>query len=229
MEANMVDRSLRIPVWLISAFLFATAIGSSAERASKPNTQSSFRIVTRNVGDVITQDVTPEIARALHMDRAEGVLVTRVLSSPLHERDVILSINGNPVGCQKELDEQLAEISPGETFFVEVLRDGEIQTVTVQRAILTLPPPAVLQGTVEIRGITVASLPTEEGVLVTDVKIGTPASDLGLMRGDIILDVDGHPVHTAAEFLSLMRQIPNRLAAFNVLHPNCQIDVFVIS
>jgi S1-C subfamily serine protease len=65
-------------------------------------------------------------------------------------------------------------------------------------------------------------------VIVTDVQIGTPASDAGLLAGDIILDVDAHPVRTAGEFLKFMRQLYNRQATFSVRHTNGQVDVFVI-
>jgi S1-C subfamily serine protease len=225
----MVYRSLRIPVWLMTAALSATfVIGSTTGRAVRPDVHPAFRIVTPDVSDVFTQDVTPEIARTLHMYQPEGVLVTHVTYSPLREGDVILAINGNPVRCQRELDAQLAQVSFGQTLFVEVLRDGQTQTVIVQRVMETPPPPMVLQGTVEIRGIKVASLSTQNGVMVVEVRIGTPASDAGLKAGDIILDVDGHAVHTAAEFLEFMRQLNNRHAAFNVRHTNGQIDVFVI-
>ena len=224
----MVYQSLRIPVWLITAVLFATfVIGSSVGRAVLPDSRLAFRIATPDASDVITQDVTPEIARTLHMNQPEGVLISHMTFSPLQEGDVILSINGNPVRCQRELDTQLAQVSAGQTFFVEVFRDGRTQTVTVQRAKMPAPPTA-LQGTVEIRGISVASLSTQNGVIVAEVKIGTPASDAGLKRGDLILDVDGHPVHTAHEFFEFMRQLNGHHAAFNVQHSNGQIDVFII-
>jgi S1-C subfamily serine protease len=223
----MVYRRLRIPVWLIVAALFMTfVIGTSAGPAVMPDIHSSFRIVTSDVSEVITRDVTPEIARSLGMSRAEGVVISDVMCFPLRPGDVILSINGTPVRCQTELDAQLAQVSSGQTFFVEVYRDGRIETVTVQRAMP--PPPTILEGTEQIRGIRVAGLSTQNGVIVTDVQIGTPASDAGLLAGDIILDVDAHPVRTAGEFLKFMRQLSNRQATFSVRHTNGQVDVFVI-
>jgi len=138
---------------------------------------------------------------------------------------VILSINGHPVRCQRELNEQLAQMNPGEPIVMEIFRDGRTQTVTVRRANLA---PVVLPGAAEIRGIRVASLSNEYGVLVTNVQIGTPASDLGIRSGDIILDVDGHPVRTANQFLDFMRQLNDRSATFDVWHRNGQVDVFTI-
>jgi S1-C subfamily serine protease len=224
----MVYRTLRIPVWLVAAALFATSvIGSSARPAVRPDVRPAFRIVTPDVSEVITQDVTPEIARTLGMSRPEGVVISDVIYIPLRPGDVILSINGNPVRCQSELNALLAEVGFGQ-LLVEVYRDGRIQMVAVQRAMETPPPPTVLGGTEEIRGIKVASLSTQNGVIVSEVQIGTPASDAGLKTGDIILDVDAHPVRTADEFFEFMRQLNNRHATFNVRHRNGQVDVFVI-
>jgi len=225
----MIYRRLRIPLWLLAvAFLATFVIGSTAGPAVLPDIRPAFRIVTSGVSDVITQDVTPEIARNLHMSHPEGVLITDILYSTLRPGDVILSINGNAVGCERELEEQLAQIGVGQSFIVGVFRDGITQTVTVQNAMEAPLCSTVLPEAVDIRGIRAATLSTHNGVIVEDTQIGTPASDAGLKRGDVILNVDGHPVHTADEFLGFLRQLNNRHAVFNVLHENGQIDVFVI-
>jgi serine protease Do len=225
----MVYRSLRSSVCLVATALFASfVIGSSARPTTAPDAQPAFRIVTPNVSQVVTHDVTPEIAQTLQMSRTEGVLISDIIYSPLRPGDVILSINGNPVRCQTELYAQLAQVSFGQPLSVEVFRDGRTQTVMVQQP--ETPSWAVLRklGTVEIRGISVASLSTQNGVIVTEVQIGTPASDAGLKSGDIILEVDGHAVHTADEFLEFLRQLNNRHATFNVRQRNGQVNVFVI-
>jgi S1-C subfamily serine protease len=225
----MVLRRLRIPVWLVVIALIATfVIGSKAGPKMPLDVQPTFRIVTSGVTDVITQDLTPEIAQTLHMSRAEGVLVSDV-ESLLRPGDVILSVNGRAVRCQRELDAELAKVDFGQTFALDVYRAGRVQTVTIQRATEGPLPPRVLERTSEIRGISVASLSTENGVMVVEVRIGTPASDMGLKRGDIILDVDGHPVHSADEFVEFMRQLNNQPATFNVQHRSGWIDVFVIA
>jgi membrane-associated protease RseP (regulator of RpoE activity) len=132
------------------------------------------------------------------------------------------------VNCQSELDAQLYQVIPGQTFIMDVYRDGRIQTVTAQRAMET-PPLTVLPDTQEIRGISIASLSTQNGVIVANVRIGTPASDMGLKTGDIILDVNGHRVRSAAEFTQFIRLLNGRPATVNVRHRNGQIDVFEIA
>ena len=224
----MVNRLLRIPIWIVAALMTTFVIGNSAGAAVPQCGQQTFRIVTPDVGQVITQDVTPEIAQNLGLCPAEGVLISEIMYGPLRAGDVILSVNGHPVRCQGELNEQLAQVSPGATFFVEVFRDGRTQTVSVLRATEFPPACVALSGAAEIRGIRVAGLSTGNGVIVTNVQIGTPASDAGLRSGDIILDVDGHPVRTANEFLGFLRQLGDRSATFNVRQSYGQVNVFTL-
>jgi len=187
-----------------------------------------FKIVTNSVSGVLTQDVTPEMARALNMCRVEGVAVTDVLYSPLLPGDVILSVNGQHVSCQRELDAALAQLGSEEVFKISVLRNDEILTIPVQRVIETVPSVSCACATIAIRGISVANMSTVDGAFVADVKIGTPASDLGLKAGDIILEVDGHIVHTADEFHDLLSQLYGRQATLDVRQKNGQVNLFVL-
>jgi S1-C subfamily serine protease len=222
----MVFRRGQIFLWLAAGALLATfVIGSTAGPVMLQTVQSSFQIVTPSVTNVVTQDVTPEIAQALNMSHPEGVVVTDLLYNPLQRGDVIVSINGHPIGCQSALNDQLAQLAPGQALTLEIIRDGRMQTLTVQSAV----PAAVPQSpTADIRGISVASLSTQNGVVVTDVLMGAPASDAGLKSGDVILDVGGQRVHSASEFLEFMQQLNTRDATFNVRHTNGRIDVFVL-
>jgi serine protease Do len=225
-------RTSRIfPGLAVTAMLAIMLSGSSARPAARQYEQQyeqpAFRIVTSNVGDVVTEDVTPQIADQLHMSHAQGVVITDILYTPLQPGDVILAINGHPVNCQVELYDQLSQLGSEQTFTISVLRGDGIQTITVQRAMQ--PPVArVLEPTVETRGMSVATLSSEDGVFIADVLIGTPASDMGLKTGDIILDVDGHRVHSAGEFHQFISQLGNRQATLNVRQRNGDVNVFVV-
>jgi S1-C subfamily serine protease len=221
----MVYRRLRILVWLIVPALFVTFVIGSRASSDVPNVPPTFQIVSPDTSEVFTQDVTPEIARALHLNRQGGVFINDVRPSPLRAGDVILSLNGNPIGCEGELEALLAQIASGEPIMLEILRDGGIETVTVQRAAAA---PAVVLPTSTIRGISVASLSTQNGVTVANVQIATAASAAGMKPGDVILQVDGHIVHSADEFLQFMRQLNNLDATLNVRQADGIVHVFVI-
>src|SRR4051812_3756323 len=47
-------------------------------------------------------------------------------------------------------------------------------------------------------------LPAATGILLSDVKPGTPAAKSGLMRGDVILKVDGKVIDTSGQFRNII-------------------------
>ena len=47
-------------------------------------------------------------------------------------------------------------------------------------------------------------LPSATGILLSDVKPGTPAAKAGLMRGDVVLKVDGKVVDTSGQFRNMI-------------------------
>ena len=48
------------------------------------------------------------------------------------------------------------------------------------------------------------SFGTDHGIVVDSVQSGSPADHAGLKRGDVILNVDGHPVHNGDELVAIV-------------------------
>ncbi|MGB9284664.1 MAG: PDZ domain-containing protein, partial [Candidatus Sulfotelmatobacter sp.] len=68
------------------------------------------------------------------------------------------------------------------------------------------------------------------GAVVEQVQPGSPADNAGLQRGDVIVSVDRHPVHDAADVQKALSVVPkgqdalilvwsNGGSTFRVLHP----------
>jgi serine protease Do len=51
------------------------------------------------------------------------------------------------------------------------------------------------------------SIPANKGVLVTEVKPGSFADDVGLVRGDVILEVNKQAVNNEEEFRKMQTQL----------------------
>ena len=59
----------------------------------------------------------------------------------------------------------------------------------------------------------------EEGVLISSVKSGSSVAEAGLVRGDIILEVDGEPVNHIIEIKNLFAEMaPGDIVQLTVLH-----------
>jgi serine protease DegQ len=93
--------------------------------------------VTRGWLGVEPQDVTAEVARALSLDRADGVVIRRVQSggpadkAGISPRDVVVEIAGRPTRDTAALLARIAELEPGSTQKVVVVREKQPVNVDV--------------------------------------------------------------------------------------------------
>jgi serine protease DegQ len=87
--------------------------------------------VTRGYFGVEPEDITPETSELLNLSRPDGVVLKGVQrSSPagragLEPGDVILTINGQKVSNSRGMLNQIAQLPPGSSASVRVLRSGK--------------------------------------------------------------------------------------------------------
>ena len=93
--------------------------------------------VTRGWLGIEPQDVTVDVARALALDNAAGVLIRGVVKNGPAERagvlprDVVLELDGKPTRDTPVLLARIAELAPGSSVKVKVWRDKKPQEVDV--------------------------------------------------------------------------------------------------
>ena len=172
------------------------------------------------------QDVTPDIAEALGLDRPAGVVIGEVHPNGPAERaglqtgDVIVGMDGQPVFDQDALRFRLAIGEVGGAAEVTVLRNNRELAVVIPRE----PPPEVpprdqtaLSGRHPLAGATVANLSPAvaverglnaglSGVLVIDVAPSSPAQRIGLREHDIVVEVNGARPQTVAELRDVVSE-----------------------
>jgi serine protease Do len=196
-------------------------------------------------------DVTPDEARFFHVNNASGAVITQVepdspgAKAGLKVGDVITELNGKSVSDAGELQVEVGQNQPGSTLHLKALRDGKSVDVAV-----TLEAMGKSEHDNESSdashgkprwGIGLSDLTPElrqqlqagddvHGALVEQVSPGSPADNAGLQSGDVIMEVDRHPVHSAAEVQKALSSIPkdsdalvlvwsNAGSSFRVLHP----------
>ncbi len=168
--------------------------------------------VTRGRMGLSVQEVTPELARAFRLQRAEGALVTWVERHGPAERaglragDVLVRFGGFPVARNSDLLALAADIAPDTGVVVELVRDGRLEraSVIIARFETARERPADLGGTDRL-GFSLAPLSDAQsrrfgvaGGMVVRRAEGA-ARRAGLFPGDVILAVNGQPLRTAEE------------------------------
>jgi len=183
--------------------------------------------VVRAYLGIVPQDVTPAIARAFHVDTTHGGALVGDVSpdSPaqragIQKGDIILDVNGKPVGDANELRMTISMMAPGTSVKLNVLRNGEQRPMTV--ALAELPTKQENAGLNQqdsdnaLAGVSVDNLtpdtarqldlpPSTTGVVVTNVDPSSQAADSGLHSGDVIQEVNRKPVRNRAEFQAAVR------------------------
>jgi len=174
-------------------------------------------------------DVTPDKAGFFELPDATGAIVTQVTpDSPashagLISGDVLREVDGRKIVNGGALQVAVSEMKPGNVISLGILRDGKPETVKVtvgefhanaevadnagsekeQHAKLGL---AVAELTPEMRQQ--LNIPEHvKGAAIEEVRPGSPADDAGLAPGDVILEVNRHPVQGAESFASQVRSV----------------------
>ena len=170
--------------------------------------------VQRGLMGVNITDVTDEIAKDENLKEIKGVYLTGVVedgaakAAGLAEKDVIIAINGQPVESTADLQEKINRYRPGDKVEVTYLRKGKQDNKTVVLRNFEGGTGVVAPGaqSVTLFGATFAPVTSTEkqqyritnGVKITSISEGR-FRDLGLMKGTIIIDVNGQKVNSTSD------------------------------
>ena len=158
------------------------------------------------------QPVSDDIAESLGLDEARGALVSGVIDAGpakdvLKAGDVILSFDGRPIDEMRDLPRVVAESPVGKAVDVEVLRDGEVQTIPVTLGRLedgergASEEGEAGEENPSVLGMTLDALTDElreeyeiaedvEGIVVTNVEQGSSAGAKDVKPGDVIVEIN---------------------------------------
>jgi serine protease Do len=200
--------------------------------------------VTRGYLGVRIQNVTPALARQFDLKNEQGALVGEVepagpaAKAGLKSGDVIVKFNGHTVTDSRHLKLEVAETAPGERITVEVLREGSAKTLEVKVA--ELPGTERLAGndtgdnngkdTGTLQGVGVSDVDDQarqqfkipdyvNGALVTQVAPDSAAAEAGLQAGNVILEINHHPVKNAADAVRLTDHPKDKTTLVRVWSP----------
>ena len=177
--------------------------------------------VERGQLGVFVQNITDDTAKALELKETGGVLVSDVVKGKAAEKagikrgDIITAINGEKVEDSNVFRNKIAGTAPGTEVKLTVYRDGSTQEITAKLDEFDLDAasrnpnegdnggaaPEKESGRLglSLQPVTpdVArqlKLPSNDGLVITDIDPTGPAAEAGLARGDVVLEVNKQAV-----------------------------------
>jgi len=169
------------------------------------------------------EGLTQELAESFGLDKNVGVLVTEVEpESPaekagLKQGDVILKMNGKDIRTNESLRNTVSLMAPGTKINLTIFRDGKEKEITVEVGSLSKSKFGMEMSDIGKKlGLGVVPINSDaarqfnvkgdQGVVVAEVTSGSPAEDVGIEPGMIILSVNRVYVNTVAEFNQALEQ-----------------------
>jgi S1-C subfamily serine protease len=163
------------------------------------------------------QPVTSDLAASLQLTKVGGALVNEVQTGSAADRagikrgDAIVAVNGQDVADSNELRNRIAQLGPGASVELTIVRNGETQMVkaTLEALASNSAANAGASSSADERtaGLVVEpltpqrarqlGLTDDRGLLVTGVDPNGPAAEAGIRTGDVIRQVDGQALSSA--------------------------------
>jgi|Deesub1362B_J571_1020462.scaffolds.fasta_scaffold02214_3 serine protease Do len=160
-------------------------------------------------------------AKAYGMEKPRGVFIDSILpdgpagKAGILPEDIMLEIDGREVDRPNQVQAIIAQKKPGQEVHIKLWRNGkelEVAVVLGEReyrsATFARTPPEEKEETKTL-GLEVRDLSRKErkelrinegGVRVERVKYFSAAFDAGLLKGDVILELNGQPVQDEEDF-----------------------------
>lgn len=201
------------------------AIPSNMIRSLTEGKLQGSRIVRPWLG-VAVQPVTSEIAEAMGMKTPQGVIIKNVYPGSPAEKgglkagDVLVAVAGVPINGEDDMNYRLALSKLGEATPFSIQRKGASMDLTV---VMAEPPEnpkrdaRLIKGRNPLEGVTVANLSpalaNEIGIddMIAGVVVVKPATqglgvNVGMMPGDIILEINGVKITSTTQLESLLQK-----------------------
>ncbi|MDB5009384.1 MAG: Do/DeqQ family serine protease, partial [Mucilaginibacter sp.] len=193
------------------------------------NDIQKYGVVKRGYVGVSFQELNPDAAEALHVNKTVGLYVSDVLpgsgaeQAGLQKGDIITKIESNNVYASSDLEEPVGRLQPGDKVHLTVLRNGAEKSFIVTlkgEAPAATRTAAVSKSAEELYNKLGASFtplnPAQKskfhvngGVLVTQVRDGGTFNDFDIPVGSIITGINKQPINSVADIDKAITNLKN--------------------
>lgn len=180
-------------------------------------------------------ELTADIAKAFNIDIQRGAFVSEVLpgsaaaKANIKAGDVIVSIEGKPIRNFAELRVKVGTTTPGKIIKLGLLRDGKTYVVSVLLDDSTCISTSEEVLTPALQGASLSNgylKNGEQGVQVEEVIKDSPASSIGLQKGDIIIGLNKTRIHNLSQLRKILKEKPT-VIALNIVRKDTNIFLLI--
>ena len=180
-----------------------------------------FGEVKRGLLGIKGSEMTADIAKAFNTDAQRGAFVSEVLpksaaaKAGIKAGDILVSVDGKPIGSFAELRAKVGTTAPGKTIKIGLLRDGKQQevSVTLDNSETASTSAETLSPALQGASLSNGALPGgEKGVKIDNVGKGTPAAQMGLQKGDVIIGINRQRVESITTLRKVLAAKPPVMA-----------------
>lgn len=182
--------------------------------------------VTRGYLGVRFQPLTADLAKSFGLESDKGALIASVEkdtpaeSAGLKAGDVIVEYDGKPVNEGNELPRYVAATPVGKTVKLVVFRDGAKRDISL--VVGTLKDKDGEEGSGnkqenEMIGIAVEDIRKEladrfglrdsKGIVITEVKPGSSAEEIGIVPGSVLIEINGQRPETVKVYNNIVGKL----------------------
>jgi S1-C subfamily serine protease len=167
---------------------------------------------------VSVQDLTAELAKAMHLENSGGAVITQIMKGSaaekagLHVSDVVVAVDDKPIISASDLRIVIGMMRLGTQVKLSILRDGKPMTVSAVIAKAQQEEEKAAEISKRLAGAKLGSITPDhplagrvEGVEVLHVDSGSVAAFAGLQAGDIIVSVNREPTRNLEELRAAIK------------------------
>jgi len=193
---------------------FAIPINTAKSILADLKTKGS---VTRGWLGISIQEISEDIAENLKLKDTKGALVGNVFEGEPADKagmktgDIIIEIAGKKIQDTHELMRIVAALTVGEKVKIKIVREGQEKTLQATVGERKEERELAVKGKIgELYGMAVQEITPElarhlglaeqAGVIITQIREGSPADDAGLKIQDIILQINKVRISSVKDF-----------------------------
>ncbi len=245
-------------ILLLSALPLLSSGSSWAQKSGQDEYDKQSKKTERTgwLGTAV-QDMTPRLARSMHVKTEDGALINDVVDespaekSGLKEEDIIVEFAGKKIVDAEDLVNAVRKSNPESSASIVVMRNDEKKTFQVvlgerprsredRTFSLRIPTPPrihVFQNT-EMYGLSLMDLnrqlgeyfnaPNGHGVLVEEVEHRSPAEKAGFKAGDVIVNVGKERVEEVRDIREALEDFKDgEKADFEVIRKGSKVKLAI--